>query len=176
MFGQNVNQQVADSMIEETEQRWDGQRRESNGQFGKGKRPRSAQSKRKKNGSDKSSERLEKSDKSDIIKSKDILIGRSVGAAGKNYPVRLPNGNHTRLAEGTKITKVKVFAGKGTDTPIRNRFHLESMYEIKADEWQKVRGEGVVICDGKNKKAELHWYEADGEKVDMKVKRWLDEG
>ncbi|MBS5583220.1 MAG: hypothetical protein KHX10_00755 [Clostridium sp.] len=32
-------------MIEETEQRWDGQRRESNGQFGKGKRPRSAQSK-----------------------------------------------------------------------------------------------------------------------------------
>ena len=38
MFGQNVNQQVADSMIEETEQRWDGQRRESNGQFGKGKK------------------------------------------------------------------------------------------------------------------------------------------
>ena len=68
MFGQNVNQQVADSMIEETEQRWDGQRRESNGQFGKGKRPRSAQSKRKKNGSDKSSERLEKSDKSDMIR------------------------------------------------------------------------------------------------------------
>ena len=68
MFGQNVNQQIADSMIEETEQRWDGQRRESNGQFGKGKRPRSAQSKRKKNGSDKSSERLEKSDKSDMIR------------------------------------------------------------------------------------------------------------
>ena len=68
MFGQSVNQQIADSMNEETEQRWDGQRRESNGQFGKGKRLRSAQSKRKKNGSDKSSERLEKSDKNDIIK------------------------------------------------------------------------------------------------------------
>ena len=69
MFGQNVNQQIADSMIEETEQRWDGQRRESNGQFGKGKRPRSAQSKKEeKNGSDKSSERLEKSDKSDMIR------------------------------------------------------------------------------------------------------------
>lgn len=176
MFGQNVNQQVADSMIEETEQRWDGQRRESNGQFGKGKRTRSAQSKRKKNGSDKSSERLEKSDKNDIIKSKDILIGRSVGAAGKNYPVRLPNGNHTRLAEGTKITKVRVFAGKGTNTPIRNSFYFESTYKIKANEWQKVRGEGTVVFEGKNRTAELHWYEADGEKVDMKVKRWLDEG
>jgi hypothetical protein len=68
MFDQNVNQQIADSMNEETEQRWDGQPRDSDGRFDKGKRPRSAQSKRKKNGSDKSSERLEKSDKNDIIK------------------------------------------------------------------------------------------------------------
>lgn len=175
MFGQSI-QQSEKPFNEKTEERWEGQRRESNGQFGKGKNPRSAQSKRKKNGSDKSSERLEKSDKNDIIKSKDILIGRSVGAAGKNYPVRLPNGNHTRLAEGTKITKVRVFAGKGTNTPIRNSFYFESTYKIKANEWQKVRGEGTVVFEGKNRTAELHWYEADGEKVDMKVKRWLDEG
>lgn len=175
MFGQNVNQQVADSMNEETEQRWDGQPRDSDGRFDKGKRRRLVRSGAKRKNSEKSSERLEKLDKNDIIKSRGITIGKSVGAAGKNYPVRLPNGNHTRLAEGTKITKVKVFAGKGTDTPTRNRFHLESMYGIKADEWQKVRGEGVVICDGKNKKAELHWYEADGERVQMKVKRYYDE-
>ena len=85
MFGQSVNQQIADSMNEETEQRWDGQRRESNGQFGKGKRPRSAQSKRKKNGSDKSSERLEKSDKSDIIKEKQKSSNvPNVSAKGRN--------------------------------------------------------------------------------------------
>ena len=175
MFGQNVNQQIADSMNEETEQRWDGQPRDSDGRFDKGKKRRTFHTKIMRKSKEKSSKALEKANKSDIIKSKDILIGRSAGAAGKNYPVRLPNGNHTRLAEGTKITKVKVFAGKGTDTPIRNRFHLESMYGIKADEWQKVRGEGVVICDGKNKKAELHWYEADGERVQMKVKRYYDE-
>ena len=176
MFGQNVNQQVADSMIEETEQRWDGQPRDSDGRFDKGKRRRLVRSGTKRKNSVKSSKRLEKSDKNDIIKSRGITIGKSVGAAGKNYPVRLPNGNHTKLAEGTKITKVRVFAGKGTNTPIRNRFYFESTYKIKANEWQKVRGEGTVVFEGKNRTAELHWYEADGEKVDMKVKRWLDEG
>lgn len=68
MFGQNVNQQVADSMIEETEQRWDGQRRESNGQFGKGKRRRLVRSGAKRKNSVKSSKSLEKLDKNDIIK------------------------------------------------------------------------------------------------------------
>jgi len=73
MFGQNVNQQVADSMIEETEQRWDGQRRESNGQFGKGKNPRSAhksekqKNKQSKNNQEKS---IDKSSKNGIIEHK----------------------------------------------------------------------------------------------------------
>ncbi len=33
----------------------------------------------------------------------------------------------------------------------------------------------MVVVDGKQVKAELHWYEADGEVVEMKVKRYLDE-
>lgn len=121
-----------------------------------------------------SSKALEKANKSGIIRA-DISIGKSLGAAAKNYSVRLPSGNHTKLAEGTKITKIRVFAGKGTNTQIKDRFYLESTYKIKADEWQKVRGEGTVVFKGKNRIAELHWYEAKGEKVDMKVKRWLDE-
>lgn len=111
---------------------------------------------------------------SGIIK-EEIVIGRSVGAAGKNYPVKLPDGNHAKFAEGSTITKIKVFAGKGTDNPIRNAIYLESDYGIPADKWQKVRGEGTVVFEGKNRVAEIHWYEADNEKYDMKVKRWLDE-
>ena len=61
-------------------------------------------------------------------------------------------------------------------SPGPQAFYFESTYKIKANEWQKVRGEGTVVFEGKNRTAELHWYEADGEKVDMKVKRWLDEG
>ena len=118
---------------------------------------------------------VDKSGGSGIIRT-DEVIGRSVGAAGKNYPVKLPDGNHSKFAEGSTITKIKVFAGDGTDTPIRNAIYLECDYGIPAEKWQKVRGEGTVVFEGKKRIAEIHWYEADNEKYDMKVKRWLDEG
>lgn len=114
------------------------------------------------------------SENSGIIKENEI-IGRSVGAAGRNYPVRLPNGNHAKFAEGTAITKIKVFAGKGTDIPIREAIYLENDFGIPAEDWQKIRGEGTIVFEGKNRLAEIHWYEANDEKVKLKVKRWLDE-
>jgi hypothetical protein len=117
---------------------------------------------------------LENSDNSGIIKS--ISIGRSVGAASKNYPVKLLDSKqHTKLVEGQKI-EGKTFAGKGTNTDIRERFRLEREYHIEAEKWEKVSGNGYVLVEGKKKKAELHWYEADGEIYEMKVKRYLDEG
>lgn len=101
---------------------------------------------------------------------------RSFGAAAKKYQVKLVDSNqHTRLAENQTITG-KTFAGKGTDKEIGVRFKLESDYHIPADEWKKVSGKGYVIVDGKKVLAELHWYEADGEVYEMKVKRYLDEG
>lgn len=118
---------------------------------------------------------VDKSGESSIIK-ENIVIGRSVGAAGKNYPVKLPDGNHSKFAEGSTISKIKVFAGNGTNVPIREAIFLESNYGIQADKWQKVRGEGTVVFEGKNRIAEIHWYEAEGEKIKIKVKRWLDEG
>ena len=51
---------------------------------------------------------------SGIIKS-NIEIGKSLGASGKNYPVRLPNGDHSKFAEGTEIVDIRIFAGKGTN-------------------------------------------------------------
>lgn len=80
-----------------------------------------------------------------------------------------------KLAENQNITG-KVFAGKGSGVEIRDRFRLESMYHIPASEWQKVSGNGYIILKGKKQKVELHWYEADGQRVEMKVKRFLDEG
>lgn len=116
---------------------------------------------------------LENDEKNDIIKS--FIIGKSVGASAKNYPVKLPESKqHVKLAEGQQIEGT-TFAGKGTDRVIRDRFRLESTYKHPADEWQKVSGKGNVVVDGKPKKAELHWYEAEGEIVEMKVKRFYDE-
>lgn len=101
-------------------------------------------------------------------------IGKSLGAAAKNYPIKLPGSNqHTKFAEDQEVTG-KVFAGKGTDVKIRDRFRLESDYHIDADKWQKVSGKADIIVDGKKKTAELHWYEADGEKYEIKVKRYVE--
>ena len=113
--------------------------------------------------------------KNDIIYKKDIVIHKSLGSSGKNYPVKLPDGNHAKFSEGSKITKIKTFAGKGTNTPIRDAIYLENDYGISAKEWQKVRGEGTITVKNINRKAEIHWYEAQGHSVKMKVKRWLDE-
>ena len=111
----------------------------------------------------------------DIIESKKIEIGKSLGAAAKNYPVKLPESKqHVKLVEGQTITG-KAFAGKGTKTEIKERFRLESTYNISASEWQKVSGNGKIVVDGKERKAELHWYEANGTVVEMKVKRFNDE-
>lgn len=109
------------------------------------------------------------------IKSSIIKIQKSLGAAAKNYQVKLAESNeHTKLEENQRI-EGKTFAGRGTDSEIRDRFRLESDYHIPADEWEKVSGKGYVIIDGKRVLAELHWYEADGEIYEMKVKRYLDE-
>ena len=85
----------------------------------------------------------------------------------------MPNSRQrVKLAEGQNITG-KVFAGKGTGVEIRDRFDIAAIYNIPADEIQKVSGNGIVIIEGKEKKAELHWYEANGERYDMKIKRFL---
>ena len=109
-------------------------------------------------------------------KSGTIEVHRSVGASAKNYPVKLPDSNqHVKLAEGQKIEGV-TFAGEGTEKEIRERYRLESFYKIPASEWKKVGGKGYVIVNGVKRYAELHWYEARGQKVELKVKRYLDEG
>ena len=106
------------------------------------------------------------------INKENIIVGRSLGAASKNYPIKLPDGNHGKVLEGTEITDIVVFAGKGTSHPLRVSKQLEEMYHIPADEWEKVRGTAYIRVGNQNKKAELHWYEAEGERVEMKVKRY----
>ena len=110
-----------------------------------------------------------------IFEKRDILIPRSVGATGRNYPVLLPDGNHTKFAPGTEITKIKVFAGKGTKVVLRNAAILEQEYSIPAGEWQKVRGDAYVLLNRKAMHCEVHWYEAQGERVKFKVKRWFED-
>lgn len=119
---------------------------------------------------------LQNDAESDIILP-DIEIGKSVGAAAFRDPVKLPNGKTARLAEGTKITKIYVFAGKGAKKPVRVAELLARQYHVSPEEWQHTRGDGYVDVDGVIRHAELHWFEhPDVGRVKMKVKRWFDEG
>lgn len=112
-----------------------------------------------------------------VAKQRDISIHKSVGAAGKNYNVRLPDGRITKLTEGTKITKVFTFAGKGTNRKIDVAEYLEKQYNVPANEWKKVRGDGYVDDRDKSRHVELHWFESEPTgKIKMKVKRYFDEG
>lgn len=105
----------------------------------------------------------------------DIEIGKSLGSAAFRDVVKLPNGQLSKISEGTKITKVVVFAGKGTDKPINVAKYLSNQYNVPEEAWKKVRGEGYVDFNKAPRKAELHWFEADGVgRIKMKVKRWFD--
>ena len=108
------------------------------------------------------------------IKKRDIInIGRSVGAMAKNYDVKLPDGTISKLTEGTSITDIEVFAGKGTDIELRVKYHLVDNYGGTANNWQHTKGRGFVDTADGSKKAMLHWFEEETVGiVEMVVKGW----
>lgn len=109
------------------------------------------------------------------IKLPNIKLLKGVGASGKNYPIELPGGNHVRFIEGTEITNVTVFAGRGTPNKIKDVKRLVAEYNIPADEWMKVSGNGYIMSDGQKCLVEVHWYQANEDRYEMKVKRYIDE-
>lgn len=162
MFGQNVNQQVADSMIEKTEQRWDGQPRDNDGRFDKGKRPRSAQSKRKKNGSDKSSERLEKSDKNDIIKveiakgSISLKINHEKQARHiKGTPEYIEGRSYLTISEGEAQNIINQKTGTGTLIKSKNGRPLKE--KIDCDRKIGVDVDFITKKETPTDKATIHY-------------------
>ena len=117
----------------------------------------------------------------DTIKLPDEVMPKSVGAKWANYDIRMPNGGTTRFVEGSKLQNIEVFAGKGTKTPFRQEDLYIKCFGGKKGEWQKVKGFGMVYDEyGEERKAELHWCQAEGVgRVDFKIKKrgeklWLD--
>lgn len=122
----------------------------------------------------KSDKRFTKEGESGIIKENDIQIMKSVGAKAYQDEVKLLNGQRGRIAEGSRITKVYTFAGKGTNKPVKVAKYLSQTYNnVPESEWKKVRGDGYVeYPDGSIKHVELHWFESKQTgRIKMKVKR-----
>ena len=108
----------------------------------------------------------------------DEYIHKSVGAKTKNYDVMdLDTGEMYHLVEGTYLRNKKVFAGKGSKNVYRKAFDYSQKYGGKADDWKHVKGIGVLETEDGDREAEIHWSECDEVgKVELFVKRWLDEG
>lgn len=107
---------------------------------------------------------------------RNIRIGRSVGAKAKNYVVvDKSTGEEYYFVEGTRTQNAQVFAGKGGVKPLHEEVAqgLAAEFGGKPEDWQHCKGKGWLDVDGEAVKAEVHWFQNGSEKVKFKVKRWL---
>ena len=112
----------------------------------------------------------------DILWLPDEIIGRSLGAKAKNYDILdLQTGDMYHLSEGSRLQDIQVFAGKGTRIAFRDAAKYAQRYGGNVEDWQHVKGQGLVDTPEGDRPAELHWVQCDGlGKQEMFVKRWLD--
>lgn len=107
----------------------------------------------------------------------DIVIGRDVGAKAKNYTIMdLATGELFQFAQGSRIQNVEVFAGKGTKNEFRKAQKYADRHGGNPEDWQHVKGHGVVETADGDRKAEIHWVQCENiGKFDFFVKRWEDD-
>ena len=113
----------------------------------------------------------------DIINLPDIPITKGAGARGRNfYVLDLGTGEEYTLVAGTSLKNVQVFAGKGTSFEYRNADKYAEKYGNNPEDWQHVKGNGILETEDGDRPAEIHWSQSEQTgAVDHFVKRWLDE-
>lgn len=93
----------------------------------------------------------------------------------KNYSViDTETGEEFNFVEGTKIQNTKVFAGKGTKTPLHEGVAegLSEQLGGKAEKWQHCKGDGIIDYYGEHRKTEIHWFQEETVgKEKFKIKR-----
>lgn len=129
--------------------------------------------------SDGGSKPIDKTEKSDTIKSyPEIRFNPYHDAKGKfasGITIKLPNGKEGRLANNGLVTKIVEIAGHGKSKPVKIAEGLSKRFHNKPSDWSKFRGDGYVTYpDGETRHVELHWFLSKQNAVfDFKVKREL---
>ena len=94
----------------------------------------------------------------------------------RNQTVTVKNVDGTivryKLAPGTEITDIHIFAGASGQKPVKVAKNLEGKTGIPERNWTKVQGRATVLTEIGTKKAILHWFEANGKEFSMKVVKW----
>lgn len=115
------------------------------------------------------------------ISSEDIKpfhIGVSLGAKAMNYDIKdKRTGKIYHFAEGSDISHIEVFAGKGTRNKLSPKVvhGLSKEYGVGTRGWQHAKGLGTIqLSNGKRTTAEVHWFQhKDVGRVEFKIKEWL---
>lgn len=81
-----------------------------------------------------------------------------------------------KLVDGSEITDVEVFAGKGVSkTYDRAYSYYAPKFGGRAKDWQHIKGFGFIDVDGTEHFVENHWSECKViGKVEGFIKEWLD--
>ena len=93
-------------------------------------------------------------------------IDKSVVLTETRYPIKLGSyvENVIIIAEGAGIRTVE---------KLRIENPLPNGELTNVEDWKKVVGNAILIDNGEERKAEIHWYQCDGiGKRRLKVKRW----
>ena len=77
-----------------------------------------------------------------------------------------------KIKSGSEITDIKSFAGKGSDKPLVKAGTIAKQHGGKPQDWSHKCGFSTVVwTDGKDRDAEIHWFENDNVgQVGFKVK------
>lgn len=108
------------------------------------------------------------------LKKDDISTKKFTRGSGKNYPIRIGNSEHVKF-DNEIVESVTVIAGKGTSVDIRDVRRLQNIYNEPEKRWEKTTGITYIRYKNKRLKAEIHWYEANGKRYEIKVRKVFDE-
>lgn len=108
------------------------------------------------------------------LKKDDISTKKFTRGSGKNYPIRIGNSEHVKF-DNEIVESVTVIAGKGTSVDIRDVRRLQNIYNEPEKRWEKTTGITYIRYKNKRLKTEIHWYEANGKRYEIKVRKVFDE-
>ena len=123
---------------------------------------------------DKIEKRKEVDKKPRILRKEDISTENFIRGSGKNYPIKFIGSDHVKF-DSNKVEKVTVIAGEGVINVIRDAPRLESVYKQPQKRWQKVSGVTNIKYKGKTLKVEIHWYEANDYRKEIKTKKVIED-
>lgn len=96
-----------------------------------------------------------------------------------NYIIEDPEtGDVFSMVKGSKIQNKEIFAGKGSNTPLKSEVSegLSKQIGGKPSEWSHCKGRCNVNYYGEERSAEVHWFEESSVgKHKFKIKKWLDD-